>query len=65
MTNEEYMRYLGCLGLLCECSVYLDDEPELRDCIIMALDDACAHHPLQWRRIINRLEIEPTLEQKP
>jgi hypothetical protein len=59
MTNGEYMRYLGCLKILCECSVYLDAEPELRECIIDALEDACRHHPLKWRRIINRLEIEP------
>ena len=57
-----YMRYLGALGLLAECSVYLpnDDEgEEMRQQIIVAFTDAEATHPLRWRRILNRLEILP------
>lgn len=58
-----YMRYLGVLGLLAECSVYLpsDDEGEdMRQQIIEAFTDAQTNHPLVWRRILNRLEIIPT-----
>lgn len=55
-----YMRYLGCLKLLAECSVYLSgpEGEDLRECIGRAMNDACKNHPLTWRRILNRIEIE-------
>jgi hypothetical protein len=57
MTEPEQMRYLGVLGLLGECSVYVPEE--LRVMIEQAMADACAAHPtLRWRRLINRIEIE-------
>ena len=60
--NDLYMRYLGVLGLLAECSVYLpssDEGEEMRQQFIEAFSDAEKHHPLRWRRILNRLEIYP------
>ena len=57
MTKALYMRYLGVLGLLCECSVQVDDET--RETIEQALNDACKHHGLVWRRTLNRFDIEP------
>lgn len=50
-------RYLGCLGLLSECSVYVPEE--IRECIAQAFEDASQADPnLKWRRILNRLEVE-------
>jgi hypothetical protein len=46
--NSEHMRYLGTLGLLCECAVYVPDD--VRDQIDRALNDACYANPhLKWR----------------
>lgn len=50
------MRYLGCLGLLAECSVYVPED--LRERIEQAMQDACADRSLRWRRVLNRIEIE-------
>jgi len=56
MTQNEYLRYLGVLGLLGECSVFVDEET--RECIERAFAGACAAHPtLAWRRILDRIEI--------
>lgn len=52
-----YMRYLGVLGILGEVSVYVPEED--RETIAEAFEHACAHHPLKWRRVLDRLEIEP------
>lgn len=57
MWNER-MRYLGALGLLCECSPLVTDD--LRESIERALQDACADGALRYRRILDRFEIEPT-----
>ena len=51
--------YLGCLGLLGECSVHVPDE--LREMIEEAFRDACQDGQLRYRRILNRLEIESAL----
>jgi hypothetical protein len=56
---DERTRYLGVLGLLTECSPYVDDE--LRERIMEAFDDACADGRLTWRRIADRVEIEVVL----
>jgi len=56
MATSLYMRYLGCLGLLGECSPHVDEE--LRESIEGAFDDACEQHPLQWGRILDRCIIE-------
>ena len=53
-----YMRYFGCLQLLADSAVHLDEE-DFRERIAMALDDAHRKHPwLKWRRILNRFVIE-------
>lgn len=57
---NERMRYLGVLGLLCETSVYVPED--IRESIESALQDACADGKLQWRRILDRYEIEPIYE---
>ena len=55
MTNE-HMRYLGCLGLLADCAVYVPEE--LRERIEDAITDAEEAIPnLSWKRILNRYEI--------
>lgn len=51
-----YMRYLGALGLLSECSVHVDDE--MRESIEQAFTDA-ENYGLKWRRVLERIEIEP------
>jgi hypothetical protein len=53
-----YLRYLGVLGLLAEASVYAPED--IREMIEQAMDDACHNHPLRWRRVLDRIEIEPT-----
>lgn len=54
----EHMRYLGCLGLLAECSVYLDRDPELREQIEQAMEDARKALPgFWWRRILASIEV--------
>jgi hypothetical protein len=51
------MRYLGTLGLLSQCSVYVPED--IREMIAMAFDDACQANPnLRQRRTLNLLEIE-------
>ena len=60
----EHMRYLGCLRLLGDCSVYVPEE--LREGIERAMEDACAANPhLTWRRILNRIEIEVARDAHP
>jgi hypothetical protein len=38
---------------------------ELREQIETAMDDACEDGSLRWKRIINRIEIEPNPNYKP
>lgn len=58
MPEDLYQRYLGCLGILGECSVYVPED--IRETIERAMRDACQHHStLRWKRILNRIEIEP------
>lgn len=57
MSEDLYMRYLGVLGLLGECSVYVPEEE--REMIVAAFEDASEAHPsLTWKRVLNRVEIE-------
>ena len=54
---DQGTRYLGVLGLLTECSVYVPED--IREMIEEAFTDACAGDPgLRWKRILNRVEIE-------
>lgn len=57
MDNDLYLRYLGVLNILSECSPFVDEDT--REMIETAFSDACQHHPLQYRRVLDRLEIEP------
>lgn len=60
MPEDLYMRYLGVLGILSECSVYVPEEE--REMIEAAFIDACESHPsLRWKRILNRIELEVRL----
>ena len=53
-----YMRYLGALGILTECSPYVPED--VREQIERVMADAVQHHPtLRTRRILNRVVIEP------
>jgi len=53
---NEHTRYLGVLGLLVQCSVYVPED--VREIIEAALEDACIADPgLAWKRILDRLEI--------
>jgi hypothetical protein len=54
--RDLYMRYLGVLGILAECSIHVREEE--REAIEWALNDACKHHPLRWHRVLDRIEIE-------
>lgn len=52
-----YMRYLGVLKLLESASPYVPKED--RECIVSAMDDACANHrTLETRRVLDRVIIE-------
>ncbi len=53
---SERMRYLGVLGLLGECAVYVPEE--LREQIETAMEHACSDGRLKWRRVLDRIEIE-------
>lgn len=55
--DDLYMRYLGALGILADVAVYVPEEE--RERIEMAMADAAAHYLLKWRRILDRIEIEP------
>jgi hypothetical protein len=55
--RDQRMKYLGVLGLLSQCSVHVPDD--INESIESAFVDACADGRLQYRRILNRLEIEP------
>jgi hypothetical protein len=60
--EDEHTRYLGTLGLLAECSVYVPED--IREMIQAAFEDACAADAgLCWRRILSRLEIEVIFRQ--
>jgi hypothetical protein len=59
--KTERMRYLGVLALLCEASVYVPED--IRESMEQALDDACSDGKLEWRRVLDRLEIEPVFEE--
>jgi len=59
---NDRMKYLGVLGLLCEASVYVPED--IRDSIETALEDACADGKLEYRRILNRFEIEPIFNEE-
>lgn len=55
--DSEHMRYLGALGMLSQCSVYVPED--IREMVEEALQDACEANPhLFYRRILDRLEIE-------
>jgi hypothetical protein len=57
MNEVPYLRYLGCLGLLGLCAVYVPDE--LREQIEAALRDAVAHDKhLRFKRVLNSMEVE-------
>ena len=55
--RNQRMQYLGVLGLLGQCSVHVPED--IREMIESAFNDACGDGSLQYRRLINRLEIEP------
>lgn len=57
---DEHQRYLGCLGLLCECSVNIQgaEANELRVSIASALSDAKDAGAIDgWKRVLDRFEI--------
>lgn len=59
---SEHIRYLGTLGLLSECSVHVPEE--LRESIAQAMLDAVAANTnLEFRRVLNRLEVEVRVEK--
>lgn len=55
--SAERMRYLGVLGLLAECAVHVPED--LRESIERAMEDAETAGLVKWRRILNRIEVEP------
>lgn len=62
--DSEHTRYLGVLGLLTQCSPYVPEA--LREVIEDAMDTACLANPsLAWRRVIDRVEINPVTGLDP
>ncbi len=49
------LRYLGCLALLGECAVFVPED--IRGSIERAMVDAEEDGLIEWRRIINRIEV--------
>jgi hypothetical protein len=60
--SPDRMKYLGVLGLLAESAVYVPED--IREQIESAMDDACADGRLRWKRVLNRIEIEPNPDYK-
>jgi hypothetical protein len=59
-----YQRYLGTLGLLAECSVYVPED--IREGIAKAFTEACqADEGLVQRSILDRMEIEALFQKSP
>lgn len=55
MSQDMRMQFLGCLGLLGECSVHVDDE--LREMIAEALESATVLIPgSRAKRVLDRVE---------
>lgn len=62
MMYSERMRYLGALGLLSECSVYVPEE--IRERIETAMEHACADGKLKWKRTLDLIQIESNPDYK-
>lgn len=58
LLQSEHTRYLGVLGLLEECSPFIHD-PDIRESIADAFDDACEEGDLRWHLVGQRMVIEP------
>jgi len=57
--DEVKLKYLGCLGFICEHAVYLNNVEDCNETIIQILEDAKTVFPnLVWRQILNRFEID-------
>ncbi len=54
---DRRLQYAGAIGLLCECSVRVDEDT--RECIHQAVDDFCKLTGWTYRRILDRIEVEP------
>ena len=55
---ERRLQYAGAIGLLCECSVQVDEET--RECIEQAVQDFCKiSEGWAWKRILDRIEVNP------
>lgn len=56
----DYMRYLGCLGLLAECHVrVIDRDPDLAESIRTAIEEGAEICNVSIRRVMNAVYIEP------
>ncbi len=59
---SEHIRYLGVLGLLADCSLYVPED--IREMIELAFDHACSgDRSLRWSRTLSRLEINADFVQ--
>ena len=55
--DTERMQYAGAIGLLCECSVQVDDET--RECIKEAVEDWCEITGWRVSQTLHRIEVLP------
>ena len=60
MEPNEHLRYLGCLKLLADCYLHLsktEASKELRESILIALNDAVDNNAIVYHKTLNRIEI--------
>jgi hypothetical protein len=55
--NPGIMQYAGAINLLCECTVFVDED--LRSSIESAVSDWCETTGWTWRKILDRIELIP------
>lgn len=57
----EHLRYMGTLGLLAQCAVYVPED--IRECIEQALEAAHAAYPfITWRRVLDRIDLTVSMD---
>jgi hypothetical protein len=56
--RTQRMQYAGVIGFLCSISTHITDEDE-QDAIDRIVADWCALSGWSWRRLLDRVEVEP------
>ena len=62
MEQQLRLNYSGVVHLLCRLSVYVPEDE--RQCIIEAVENWCEITGWSWRRVMDRIEVEPPAPKK-